>query len=256
MKKWLSEIIDELTKLDKKIVIILISILVFQTVSYYIISKEFFRSEFPNISSDPFMINFWENLYWIIGDFCCFFLLPWLIITFIFKEKLNHYGIKSIQVFKGWKFLLSALLLILIMSWFITSEDSICFTHPVFFEAKISWNWFLIFELLMFVYIFAWEFLWRGYMLFGLESKFGWYAVFIQTIPFVILHNGKPAIETFSAIFGGIILGVIALKTRTILYGIVLHFELLFFIDLFSTLRFRANEFGIGINSFFNLIGI
>jgi membrane protease YdiL (CAAX protease family) len=123
------------------------------------------------------------------------------------------------------------------------------------FEAKNNWGWFIFFELMLFGYIFAWEFLWRGYMLFGLESIFGWYAVFIQTIPFVILHNGKPAIETFSAIAGGIMLGIIAIKTRTILYGVILHFGLIFFIDLFSVIRFRANEFGVGIESLLNIIG-
>ncbi len=255
MKKWLSEIIAELKKLDKKIVIILVSILVFQTISYYYVSREFFRSEVQNLTGETSVISLCENLYWIVGDFCCFFIFPWLIIKFIFKEKLQQYGIKSIQVYDRWKYLLPALLLILVISWFITSIESISLTHPVLFEAKYNWNWFIVFELILFGYIFAWEFLWRGYMLFGLEQKFGWYAVFIQTIPFVILHNGKPAIETFSAIAGGIILGIIAIKTRTILYGVILHFELIFFIDLFSVIRFRANEFGAGIESLFNLIG-
>jgi membrane protease YdiL (CAAX protease family) len=196
-----------------------------------------------------------ENLYWIVGDFCCFFIFPWFIIKISFKEKLSQYGIKSIQVYNGLKYLLPALLLILIVSWFTTSIESISFTHPVLFEAKNNWSWFIVFELMLFGYIFAWEFLWRGYMLFGLESIFGWYAVFIQTIPFVILHNGKPAIETFSAIAGGIMLGIIAIKTRTILYGVILHFGLIFFIDLFSVIRFRANEFGVGIESLLNIIG-
>lgn len=102
--------------------------------------------------------------------------------------------------------------------------------------------------------MFAWEFMWRGYMLFGLEEKFGYYSVLIQMIPFVILHNGKPFLETFGAIFGGIALGILALRTRSFYYCVVIHIGVMFSIDFVSTLRFRANEYGIGIESFINLI--
>jgi membrane protease YdiL (CAAX protease family) len=99
----------------------------------------------------------------------------------------------------------------------------------------------------------AWEFIWRGFLLFGLEPKFGYYAVLFQMIPFVILHNGKPAIETFGAIIAGLALGILALRTRSILYCIITHAGVMFFIDLVSILRFRANEYGTG---FYSLIKI
>ena len=91
-------------------------------------------------------------------------------------------------------------------------------------------------------------------MLFGLEEKFGYYAVLIQMIPFVILHNGKPMAETFSAILGGIALGILAFRTRSILYGFVVHVGIMFSIDLICTLRFRTTDYGLGINSIINII--
>ena len=102
--------------------------------------------------------------------------------------------------------------------------------------------------------MFAWEFVWRGFLLFGLEEKFGYYAVLIQMIPFVILHNGKPYMETFGAIIGGIALGILAFRTRSFLYCVIVHIGVMFTIDLFSVLRYRAADFGIGINSFINII--
>ncbi len=74
-------------------------------------------------------------------------------------------------------------------------------------------------------------------------------------IPFVILHNGKPVLETFSAILGGIALGILALKTRSFLYGFFVHFSIMFGIDLLSVLRFNSNSYGIGIKSFLKLFG-
>lgn len=102
--------------------------------------------------------------------------------------------------------------------------------------------------------MFAWEFIWRGFMLFGLEKKFGYYSVLIQMIPFVILHNGKPFLETFGAIFGGIALGILALRTRSFYYCVIIHIGVMYSIDVISSLRFRADDYGIGITSLINII--
>jgi membrane protease YdiL (CAAX protease family) len=56
------------------------------------------------------------------------------------------------------------------------------------------------------LYMFAWEFLFRGYMLFGLEKSIGKSAIFVQAIPFVLLHLQKPFLETLFCIPGGFIL--------------------------------------------------
>ena len=91
-------------------------------------------------------------------------------------------------------------------------------------------------------------------MLFGLKERFGYYAVLIQMIPFVILHNGKPVAGTFGAIAGGIALGALAFRTNSILYCVIAHSGVMFAIDLISTLRYRANDYGVGFDSLFNLI--
>ncbi len=90
-------------------------------------------------------------------------------------------------------------------------------------------------------------------MLFGLKEKFGYYAVFIQMIPFLILHNGKPPAETFGAIAAGLALGILAWRTGSVYYCIFTHAGVMFGIDLITTLRFRAGDYGIGINSFLNI---
>lgn len=74
------------------------------------------------------------------------------------------------------------------------------------------------------LYMFAWEFLFRGYMLFGLEKSIGKSAIFVQAIPFVLLHLGKPFLETLACIPGGFILGYVAYRTRSFLPCFIIHF--------------------------------
>ena len=89
------------------------------------------------------------------------------------------------------------------------------------------------------------EAFWRGFLFFGLEEKFGIYAILIQMIPFVLLHQGKPFIESVGAVFGGIALGYLAYRTRSIWYGIIIHFVVITFMDFISIIRIRSSDFGV-----------
>lgn len=254
LKTEINGLIGIIKGLDRKIVMIFLSVALLQTVSFYFTSRRFFRTnlfeQFQNYS-DPYLL---EYIYWFVGDFFTFFILGIIIIKFGFKEKLSDYGLQLGDVKIGFSFSLLFLLVMIILVWFVSSTPAFAEKYPHLSSAKSDWNTLLIYEAGMLLYMIAWEFIWRGFMLFGLEKKFGYYSVLIQMIPFVILHNGKPFLETFGAIFGGIALGILALRTRSFYYCIVTHIGVMFSIDLISSLRFRANDYGIGFTSIVNLI--
>ena len=56
------------------------------------------------------------------------------------------------------------------------------------------------------------EYMYRGFLLFGLKEKFKEGSILIQTIPFVLMHLGKPEIETISCLFTGIFFGYMAYR--------------------------------------------
>ena len=76
------------------------------------------------------------------------------------------------------------------------------------------------------IYMFSWEFIFRGFLLFGLANKFKEGSILIQTIPFAILHLGKPALEAFFSVFGGIYLGYICYKSRSLIPAFLIHFSI------------------------------
>jgi len=96
----------------------------------------------------------------------------------------------------------------------------------------IDWPDFLLNTAL---FMFAWEFLFRGYMLFGLEKSIGKSAIFVQTIPFVLLHFGKPFLETVLCIPGGFVLGYVAYRTRSMLPCFVIHVGMYVMMILFTS---------------------
>jgi hypothetical protein len=62
-------------------------------------------------------------------------------------------------------------------------------------------------------------------------------AVLPMVATYVVLHFGKPMGETISSIFGGYILGILALYSKNIWGGIFLHGGTAFLMEIFAFLK-------------------
>ena len=85
----------------------------------------------------------------------------------------------------------------------------------------------------------AWETLFRGHLLLGLaargEATLGTvFLVLLQTAVFVVGHADKPSLEIALSVPAGLFLGVLALRTRSVLPGFALHFAASTSVNLFS----------------------
>ena len=123
---------------------------------------------------------------------------------------------------------------------------------PVFFNGHVSLKALLYYELAMGFYMFCWEFFFRGFLLFGLQkSRLGsWGAVIVQAVLFALLHwsyipgASKPPVEVLSALPGGLILGILALRTRSFLYGFLAHWGISLLLDLILLSQFIFRHIG------------
>ena len=78
------------------------------------------------------------------------------------------------------------------------------------------------------VLLFAWEYLLRGFCLFGLARVLGpGPAIFIQMVPFALLHIGKDELEVMSTFLSGVGFGFVAWRTQSFLYAFLIHWFLL-----------------------------
>ncbi len=74
------------------------------------------------------------------------------------------------------------------------------------------------------VYMFCWEFFFRGFLLFGMAQGFGpVVAIALQAALFGIAHIGKPLAETLSAFAGGAILGALCWKEKSFAPAFYIH---------------------------------
>lgn len=117
-------------------------------------------------------------------------------------------------------------------------DPAIQHEYPLSGLAGCAPDLFLLWELVYLSYYVAWEFFFRGFSLFPLEQPLGQtVALLYQVVPSTLLHIGKPESEMWAAIAGGIAFGAITLRTRSILYVILLHWYVGACTDFFSLLN-------------------
>jgi|WetSurMetagenome_2_1015567.scaffolds.fasta_scaffold126987_2 uncharacterized protein len=67
------------------------------------------------------------------------------------------------------------------------------------------------------------EFLFRGFLIFGLKERLKEASILVQMVPFVLVHLGKPELETLSTILTGIYFGFIVYRTNSYWPALIIH---------------------------------
>jgi membrane protease YdiL (CAAX protease family) len=153
--------------------------------------------------------------------------VPLAFILLVFRENPAEYGF----TFGDWKAGLAITAIgILFMApiiYFLGSDNE---AMRKYYEPHVNglpWTTFLD--------LIGWEFIFRGWILFGYARKFGPEALWVQAVPFALMHNGKPEVETLSTIFGGFAFGWVAWRTRSFVYPFLIHWFIGTFIILVAS---------------------
>jgi hypothetical protein len=76
------------------------------------------------------------------------------------------------------------------------------------------------------------EFFFRGFLVLGMYKYLGPHAIIPMAITYAALHFGKPMPEAIGSIFGGYLLGVLALHHRNIWGGVLIHVGMAWMMEL------------------------
>ncbi len=165
--------------------------------------------------------------------FIFYFIIPMLIIIFLFRESPKDFGFQLGNWRVGLMWTLIGCVGMAIILWFLARTPAM----QAYYVKKAPDT---VGRLLWLngVELFAWEFMWRGFMLFALARYLGpGPAILIQAIPFAFMHLGKPEVETLSTIFGGIAFGFIAWQSQSFVYPWLIHWFIASFTMLVATGR-------------------
>lgn len=182
----------------------------------------------PNRGVGSGLIEFvWWSGWRLLG----FFLLPALVLRLL-GEKVADHGLQ-IRGFLGhaWYYVIFfgiVLIAVVVVSY----DDHFQTYYPFYDNASRSWYDFWSWEALYAVQFFSLEFFFRGYWIKAGKSMMGSHVIYAMVVPYVMIHFGKPFLETIAATLAGLVLGTLALRTRSIWAGFLIHVTVAISMDL------------------------
>jgi membrane protease YdiL (CAAX protease family) len=220
--------------------LIFVSSAVFLTLMEYYGGRDSFERLFPDAARDLRHVELYRLAFWAGARMIGYGLLPALLVLLLPGERIADYGLRTRGVGKHlWVYVvlyLAVLPLIVLVSF----HPEFRTYYPFLKHTRASeWTWrvLLTWELLYAGQFVALEFFFRGFLLQSLRRQLGVYAIFAAVVPYCMIHYGKPFLEANAAIVAGIVLGTLALRTRSIWCGCLVHVSVAVSMDIAALLQ-------------------
>jgi uncharacterized protein len=218
----MTRVVDNRLKIDWKITVLSITSTLLITIDYY-----HPLLDWQKLVPGLILAGTFNNA---IDRTILYFIVPILVVFLVFRQSPSEFGFG----FGNWRVgialtLAGIVIMIPILWWLGHGGDPAMQAYYRTRTTGVPWSTFLD--------LFGWEYLFRGWLLFGYARKFGPEAIWLQAVPFALAHLGKPELETLSTIFGGFAFGWVAWKTRSFIYPFLIHWFVATFIILVAAGR-------------------
>jgi hypothetical protein len=231
--------LSDLKKLDFQVVFVLLSSIVLFTIFWYFGRRNhYFVAWHETFKDGSDLQPLYPFFYFVFCSVLLRTVLPMLCVKFIFKKRLADFGFSLRGAGTGGWIYLGLFLAMIPLVIYASTTPAFQNYYPQFkgviHDGEVRWQHVLAFELVYGMLFVSGESFWRGYMIFGLEKKFGYYGILIMVIPYVMSHYEKPFMETMGAIVAGSVLGFLALKHRNFWLGVLVHWGVAMTMDFMA----------------------
>lgn len=183
-----------------------------------------------------------------IWELCCYLwwtsilaigylVIPALLIRCSFKARVRDYGFQLNQAPQHWRGYLLLLSPILVFIYLVSLGEDFVNHYPFYSLASRSWADLLAWECLYLFQFICLEFFFRGFMLNALRPAIGANAIWVMCVPYLMIHFPKLWLEATGAILFGLFLGILALRSRSIWGGVLVHAGVALTMDIAAILR-------------------
>ena len=208
------------------------------TIAFLIYQFIFSSSQINNWLKDKFAstkIYKRKILYHRILGGILYGLIPFLIILFVFRRPLSHYGFSTEYLGKSILWWIPIALLVILMTYPGAKSEKNLAMYP---QIRVSeWNRGLLITsaLSWITYLIGYEFLFRGFLLFTCLESFGyWPAIIINLCLYSLFHLHKGAREAFGSLFFGFLLCYLTLYLGSFWFAFFAHITMALSNEWFS----------------------
>lgn len=248
LKREFDRLRSALTRLDGQTIFVLVAAAALVILQDAIGTRRLFNRHLAD-----FFPEHWRGLmswaWWFGMQAITGFLIPVASLVLLFRRSPRSIGLGV----GDWRFALTIAVVyipvVVAGTWFLSDSSAFQAQYPHFRPAVSDWNVFLVYEAIFLMYWIGWEYLWRGFVLFGTAHTLGLYAIFVQAVPFAILHLNKPIEEAILSLLGGIALGALVWRCRSYWIAVPIHALQMLALDYWCAMRLRTGVSGVGLES-------
>jgi membrane protease YdiL (CAAX protease family) len=178
--------------------------------------------------------DFNQLAFWAVVVISAYVVPAVFVIRVVLRERVRDYGLRIRGILphvRVYAVVYAVAAPLIIAASFLPSfQDRYPFFHPA--AGHSLWPYMYAWWALYWLQFCALEFFFRGFLLHGIAPRLGWAAIFAMALPYNMLHYGKPMPEALAAIVGGIALGSLSLKTKSVWWGAAIHISIAITMDI------------------------
>lgn len=183
--------------------------------------------------------DLWQYVYQFAVTVLLLWLVPYLITKYYLKKEFSSLGLRLSYNKKAIIICAVAYTVVIASTYFSSQDPLIQSEYPLSKLIGTNWSVFLEYQFVYLFYFLSYEIFFRGYLQFGLKSNNAGtkeliIIILIQTLLTTLFHLGKPTPEIVAAAAFGPVFGYVAFRYNSIWYGMVIHFVMNVFLDLFT----------------------
>lgn len=239
---------------DRKVVAVLLTVTLGLTVQHFVAMQEGIDPTIGVLRGaglTGLATDLWEAMWtapgaqlnrltwWGVWSLLLYVAVPMLLLRLVFRERPRDYGVKVGGIFADWWVYAGLMVVAWPAIYFASALDRFQAVYPFYrlSDGEGAWPNLVRWEVLYTLQFFAVEFFFRGFLLHGLKYRFGAYAIFVMVVPYCMLHFTKPLPEALASVGGGVVLGFMSLRTRSIWMGTAIHITVAWSMDAVSLWR-------------------
>lgn len=164
-------------------------------------------------------------------------IIPLLFFYWLDRQQTSFWGITIVGF--NWRPYLLMLLIMIPLIVFASTQADFLRAYPklqqvafIANKSRHSWLYQLLFECSYGTDFITIELFFRGFLVFAFVRYVGLDAILPMAVFYCSIHFGKPVFECISSFFGGLLLGIIAYRTQSILGGIMIHLGIAWMMEM------------------------
>lgn len=215
--------------------VVLLALQKYGTSQYFVELVEGWQRTDPSwreVHESVYLRELYGKVWWTSWRVAGYLVLPALFTKLVLKERLRDHGLGFGHVRDHLWIYLVAIAIVLPMVFGVSYLDSFQRKYPMYDYAGRSWSDFFLWTALYSAQFLALEFFFRGHWLRAFSPVMGGHAITAMIIPYAMIHMGKPFGEAVGSIAAGLALGALAIRSRSIYPGFLVHATIGFSMDL------------------------